>query len=90
MLRSLLFQVACWIGEGPHLDMLTTLIGLGLDAGNLDPSLFHQWPAFSDPNWQSEAITPDPFGLDFLRQCLQVKPGEVDHTAYRMELNADF
>ncbi|KAM0702270.1 hypothetical protein Q7P35_011180 [Cladosporium inversicolor] len=70
----LLFQVACWIGEGPHLDMLTTLIGLGLDPGNLDPSLFHQWPAFSDPNWQAEAITPDPFGLDFLRQCLQVEP----------------
>ncbi|GAB7332284.1 hypothetical protein MBLNU13_g04120t2 [Cladosporium sp. NU13] len=71
---SLLFRIACWIGEGPHLDMLTALIGLGLDPGKLDPALFCQWPAFSNPNWQAEAITPDPFGIDFLRQCLQVEP----------------
>ncbi|GAB7332283.1 hypothetical protein MBLNU13_g04120t1 [Cladosporium sp. NU13] len=70
----LLFRIACWIGEGPHLDMLTALIGLGLDPGKLDPALFCQWPAFSNPNWQAEAITPDPFGIDFLRQCLQVEP----------------
>jgi hypothetical protein len=56
--------------------MLTTLIGLGLDPGQLDPSLFREWPAFSSPNWQAEAMTPDPFGLDFLRQCLLVEPGE--------------
>jgi hypothetical protein len=76
MMWSLLLQIARWIGEGPHLDMLTTLIGLGLDPGQLGPSLFRQWPAFSSPNWQAEAITPDPFRLEFLRQCLLIEPGE--------------
>ena len=78
---SLLFQIARWIGEGPHLDMLTTLIGLGLDPGKLDPTLFNQWPRFSNPDWQAEAITPDPFGIDFLRQCLQTDRGKTDYAA---------
>jgi hypothetical protein len=60
--------------------MLTTLIGLGLDPGKLDPSLFSQWPSFTNPNWQAEAITPDPFGIDFLRQCVQKEPGEKRFT----------
>jgi hypothetical protein len=72
---SLLFQIARWIGEGPHLNMLTILIGLGLDPGKLDPVSFRQWPSFSNPNWLDEAMTPDPFGIDFLRQCLQIEPG---------------
>ena len=81
---SLLFQIACWIGEGPHLDMLTILLELGLDPGKLDPALFNQWPPFTNPNWQAEAITPDPFGIDFLRQCLQKEPGEASYAAYLM------
>lgn len=64
--------------------MLTTLIGLGLDPGKLDPSLFRQWPSFTNPNWQAEAITPDPFGIDFLRQCLQIEPGEESYTFCHM------
>jgi hypothetical protein len=73
----LLSQVFHWIGEGPHLDALTTLLGLGLDPGAMDHSLFQSWPRFSDPNWQSECLTPDPFGVEFLRRCLQVEPGTV-------------
>lgn len=83
-LPSLLFQIARWIGEGPHLDMLTTLIGFGLDPGKLDPSLFSQWPSFTNPNWQAEAITPDPFGIEFLRQCLQIEPGEESYDVLHM------
>lgn len=69
--------------------MLTTLIGLGLDPGSLDPSLFRQWPAFSNSDWESEAITPDPFGIDFLRQCLQIEPGQADHNIFRLDLHAN-
>ena len=86
---SLLLIIACWVGEGPHLDMLTALIGLGLDPGKLDPALFCQWPAFSNPNWQAEAITPDPFGIDFLYQCLKIEPGEASYTTYSIKWNAN-
>jgi hypothetical protein len=77
MYCSLLSQVSRWIGEGPHMDVLSDLIRLGLDPGAMDLSFFHKWPRFSDPNWLSEGQTPDPFGTDFLRQCLEVDPGTV-------------
>lgn len=64
--------------------MLTTLIRLGLDPGKLDPSLFRKWPSFTNPSWQAEAITPDPFGIEFLRQCLQIEPGEESYDVLHM------
>lgn len=64
--------------------MLTTLLEFGLDPGKLDPTLFNKWPPFTNPNWQAEAITPDPFGIDFIRQRLQKEPGEASYAAQWM------
>lgn len=75
-LARLLYHVATWIGEGPHLDMLDCVLELGLEPGALDATYFQKWPAFSNPNWLDETIIPDPFGIDFLRQCLQKEPGQ--------------
>lgn len=57
------------------MDLLTKLIRFGLGPGNVDPTYFHEWPRFADPNWQDECITPDPFGVYYIRTCLQVDSG---------------
>lgn len=87
--RRLLSQISRWIGEGPHMDVLSDLLRLGLDPGAMNPTFFHKWPRFSDPNWLSEAHTPDPFGVDFLRQCLEIHPGTVIPLVLAMT-SADF
>lgn len=73
----LLHLCARWIGEGPHLHMLDTLLSLDINPEFLDTSLFHstEWPNFSDPSWLCEEITPDPMFVDYLRKCLQIMPG---------------
>ncbi|RMY16661.1 hypothetical protein D0868_00187 [Hortaea werneckii] len=71
----LLHHCAKWIGEGPHMDMLTTLLSFGLDPGHFDSNLFVAWPRSCDPGWLAEDLAPDPMFIDFLRACLQRQPG---------------
>ncbi|RMY62118.1 hypothetical protein D0865_00614 [Hortaea werneckii] len=71
----LLHHCARWIGEGPHMDMLATLLSFGLDPEHFDSSLFIAWPRSCDPGWLAEDIAPDPMFIDFLRACLQRQPG---------------
>ena len=73
----LLHHCARWIGEGPHMDMLATLLRFGLDPEHLDPSLFPAWPRSCDPGWLVEDLAPDPMFIDFLRACLQRQPGSL-------------
>ncbi|RMY25898.1 hypothetical protein D0867_00421 [Hortaea werneckii] len=71
----LLHHCAKWIGEGPHMDMLATLLSFGLDPEHFDSSLFIAWPRSCDPGWLAEDLAPDPMFIDFLRACLQRQPG---------------
>ncbi|RMX86330.1 hypothetical protein D0869_03162 [Hortaea werneckii] len=71
----LLHHCARWIGEGPHMDMLATLLIFGLDPEHFDSSLFIAWPRSCDPGWLAEDLAPDPMFIDFLRACLQRQPG---------------
>ncbi|KAK1701949.1 hypothetical protein BDP67DRAFT_453807 [Colletotrichum lupini] len=61
-----LVQCAQWIGEGPHLYLLELLLDLGYDVSGVVGD-FQDWPALSSPNWISEAITPDPFFIEYFK-----------------------
>ncbi|KAK1690581.1 hypothetical protein BDP55DRAFT_544498 [Colletotrichum godetiae] len=61
---TFLVQCAMWIGEGPHLDLLEILLGLGYDVSEVVGD-FQDWPQLSSPNWISEAHTPDPFFIEY-------------------------
>ncbi|KAK1999868.1 ankyrin [Colletotrichum falcatum] len=54
---------ARWIGEGPHMSLLETLIELGFDATVADTQ---DWPQVSSPGWQYETMTPDPFFVEYI------------------------
>ncbi|KAJ0348248.1 hypothetical protein COL154_011936 [Colletotrichum chrysophilum] len=56
-------RCAKWIGEGPHLDLLETLIHLDFDAGEVEAQA---WPQPCSPNWISEGSTPDPFFVEYI------------------------
>ncbi|KAH9231744.1 hypothetical protein K456DRAFT_1773259 [Colletotrichum gloeosporioides 23] len=58
-----LTRCAKWIGEGPHLDLLETLIHLDFDAGEVEAQA---WPQPCSPNWISEGSTPDPFFVEYI------------------------
>lgn len=73
---KLLNLCAKWIGEGPHMAMLETLLSLNIDPGDLDVSLFYnEWPNSCDPGWQSEAITEDPMFVEFVSECVKKAQG---------------
>ncbi|KAK1508815.1 hypothetical protein CABS01_08045 [Colletotrichum abscissum] len=61
-----LVQCAQWIGKGPHLYLLELLLDLGYDVSGVVGD-FQDWPALSSPNWISEAITPDPFFIEYFK-----------------------
>ncbi|KAK1547610.1 hypothetical protein CPAR01_01577 [Colletotrichum paranaense] len=61
-----LVQCAQWIGEGPHFYLLELLLDLGYDVSGVVGD-FQDWPALSSPNWISEAITPDPFFIEYFK-----------------------
>ncbi|KXH41656.1 hypothetical protein CNYM01_09833 [Colletotrichum nymphaeae SA-01] len=63
---AFLVQCAKWIGEGPHLYLLEFLLDLGYDVSGVVGD-FQDWPALSSPNWISEAITPDPFFIEYFK-----------------------
>ncbi|GIZ46847.1 hypothetical protein CKM354_000995600 [Cercospora kikuchii] len=71
----LLHRCAKWIGEGPHMDMLLSLLYFGLDPGCLDASLFQDWPQLCSPAWFAEQFAPDPMFIEFMQKCLQRQPG---------------
>ena len=73
----LLHHCAKWIGEGPHMDMLATLLNFGLDPEHFDSSLFVAWPQSCDPGWLAEDLAPDPMFIEFFRACLQKQPGNL-------------
>lgn len=71
-----LLMCAKWIGEGPHMAMLETLLGLKIDPGDFDSSLFqNEWPESCNPGWQSEALTPDPMFVKFIGECVRRSQG---------------
>lgn len=72
----LLYRCATWIGEGPHMDMLASLLCFGLNPEHMDASLFQDWPESSNSGWLAESITPDPMFVEFLRDCLRKQPGK--------------
>ncbi|KXH39676.1 hypothetical protein CSAL01_03000 [Colletotrichum salicis] len=59
-----LVQCAKWIGDGPHLDLLETLLHLGYNVSEVVGD-FQDWPQLSSPNWISEEHTPDPFFIEY-------------------------
>ncbi|KAK1594612.1 uncharacterized protein LY79DRAFT_134485 [Colletotrichum navitas] len=63
---------AKWIGEGPHIDLLETLLALGFDATVVDTQ---NWPEVSSPNWLSESMTPDPFFVEYISTLCQDNQG---------------
>ncbi|KAI7398666.1 hypothetical protein KC336_g15241 [Hortaea werneckii] len=71
----LLYHCASWIGYGPHMDMLATLLGFGLDPEHLDSSLFFSWPRSSDLGCLPYDLVPDPMFIEFFRACLRRQPG---------------
>lgn len=73
----LLYRCFTWLGEGPQMDLLETLLSYGLDPGALDVTSFRRWPSLSSPSWIGESITPDPFCIESIRMCLQIEPGKI-------------
>jgi hypothetical protein len=45
-----LARCAEWIGEGPHLELLEILLGLGFDATVIDAPYATDWPEPCSPN----------------------------------------
>ncbi|KAK8875182.1 26S proteasome non-ATPase regulatory subunit 10 [Apiospora arundinis] len=63
---SLLYSCAHGIGEGPHMAIFQELIDLGFDSSDIASPELKKWPTPCDPNWISEACTPDPFFTEML------------------------
>ncbi|KAK7990081.1 tRNA (cytosine(34)-C(5))-methyltransferase [Apiospora arundinis] len=63
-----LSEISCahGIGEGPHMAIFQELIDLGFDSSNIASPELKKWPTPCDPNWISEACTPDPFFTEML------------------------
>ncbi|KAK8021807.1 hypothetical protein PG990_006945 [Apiospora arundinis] len=63
-----LSEISCahGIGEGPHMAIFQELIDLGFDSSDIASPDPKKWPTPCDPNWISEACTPDPFFTEML------------------------
>lgn len=64
-----------WIGEGPHIDMLSELLRHGLLPSEADGHELSRWPQPCDPSWISEEVTPDPFFLGVLEDLVYYDQG---------------
>ncbi|KAK2036714.1 ankyrin [Colletotrichum somersetense] len=71
---SFLPLCAKWIGEGPHMDLLETLLTHGVDADMADTQ---DWPGVSSPNWWAEEITPDPFFVEYISILYKYNQGKA-------------
>ncbi|ORY18941.1 hypothetical protein BCR34DRAFT_258918 [Clohesyomyces aquaticus] len=87
--RLLLYAIR-WIGEGPHIPLLETILPRNgrplVDPMEAHPSLFQQWPTAFDPNWISLYHTPDPFFVEALSLFVNQNPfsdfGDTGHLQY--------
>ncbi len=76
MYCSFLVQCAKWIGEGPHLDLLQTILAYGYDTTAIEASHFDQWPEMCSTNWISLCHTPDPFFISYIGMILEKSPSK--------------
>ncbi|KDN67256.1 hypothetical protein CSUB01_10268 [Colletotrichum sublineola] len=63
---------AQWIGEGPHIYLLETLLTLGFDATVAETQ---NWPELSSPDWWLARLTPDPFFVEYISIICKHNPG---------------
>ncbi|KAH8753749.1 ankyrin repeat-containing domain protein [Hyaloscypha sp. PMI_1271] len=73
--QRLLYQSIKWIGEGPHMILLESLIQSGFDVSEIEAPSFALWPQPCSPNWIALDITPDPFFVDWISMNLKICPG---------------
>jgi len=71
-----LARCAEWIGEGPHLELLKILLGLGFDATVIDSPHAMDWPEPCLPDWIAEGFTPDPFFIEYQGMLLKDNQGK--------------
>ena len=71
----LLLRCAEWLGEGPHMDMLDTLIRSGIDPDYFHADLYKRWPSLPWATWGSEGIVRDPMFVEWISICLKNTPG---------------
>lgn len=75
-----------WIGEGPHLSLLETLLELGVDPADAGVQLFPSWPRPCDPNWQAPYMIPDPFYIEAVAMLAKADPGTPHSTKICLNL----
>jgi hypothetical protein len=80
VLCRLLLYALRWIGEGPHVELLETILPRN---GNtlVDPSkqsafLFQNWPAACSFDWFAKEVAPDPFFIDAIALNVNHDSGE--------------
>jgi len=76
-LSSFLTTCAKWIGEGPHLVLLSDVLRCGFDPTAVDSPLWKDWPRPCSPGWVSEEVTPDPFFVQYLSMLVKDDPGRL-------------
>jgi hypothetical protein len=69
-----------WIGEGPHMELLETILPRNdnalVDLSKQSAFLFQNWPEACSFDWQSIKITPDPFFIDAVSLAINHDSGE--------------
>ncbi|KAI1409926.1 hypothetical protein F5Y13DRAFT_203068 [Hypoxylon sp. FL1857] len=71
---KILYKSASWIGEGPHLSLLDTLLAVGLDPMDLPSPHWKQWPTPCSPDWRAAEEAPDPFFLEYISTLVAKAP----------------
>ena len=81
------FLACCarWIGEGPHLELLEILLGLGFDATVIDSPHSQDWPEPASPNWIAEGLAPDPFFVEYQGMLLGDNQGKLYSFTFRRQ-----
>ncbi|KAL4819759.1 hypothetical protein BDW67DRAFT_193343 [Aspergillus spinulosporus] len=62
--QKFLVQCAKWIGEGPHIDLLESILACGFDPGSVESPVYEEWPT-----------SPDPFFIDYHALLANASPG---------------
>lgn len=61
--RLLEITLSSWVGEGPYVCLLESLVRHSLDAGDISPKLFSKWPRAASSDWDVSYNSGDSFYL---------------------------